>query len=389
MHSKSIRWQTSDALLFRKEDDLKMDKIDVNRDGKYCYSIFLKPDFSYLGEALKSLDVEKRKLCIVSDSIVAELYADSLRKVLELSCAQVSLFVFPAGEANKTLDTVRKLYEHLILERFDRKDMLVALGGGVVGDLTGFAAATYLRGIDFIQIPTTLLSQVDSSIGGKTGVDFDAYKNMVGAFCMPRLVYMNLGTLATLPNRQFAAGMAEIIKHGLIQDEAYYAWLCNHEEEIGRREYEVLQTMICGSCLIKRHVVEEDPTEKGIRAWLNFGHTVGHAVEKLKNFELYHGECVAIGCAAAAYISWKRGYLTSDELHEMEKLLQKYDLPVRVSGLDPEQVLAATKLDKKMEAGKIKFVLLKRIGEAFVARDVEDQELLEAIRYVSEENGHE
>lgn len=366
-----------------------MDKIDVNRDGKYCYSIFLKPDFSYLGEALKGLDVEKRKLCIVSDSTVAELYADSLRKVLELSCAQVSLFVFPAGEENKTLDTVRKLYEHLILERFDRKDMLVALGGGVVGDLTGFAAATYLRGIDFIQIPTTLLSQVDSSIGGKTGVDFDAYKNMVGAFYMPRLVYMNLGTLATLPKRQFAAGMAEIIKHGLIQDEAYYAWLCNHEEEIGRREYEVLQTMICGSCLIQKHVVEEDPTEQGIRAWLNFGHTAGHAVEKLKNFELYHGECVSIGCAAAAYISWKRGYLTSDELHEMEKLLQKYDLPVRVSGLKPEQVLAATKLDKKMEAGKIKFVLLKRIGEAFVARNVEDQELLEAIRYVSEENGHE
>lgn len=363
----------------------KKDIIDVKRDGKYSYSIYLEPDFGRLAEALRPLKTENRKLCIVSDSTVAELYAGPLQKVLEDVCAEVSLFVFPAGEEHKTLDTVRNLYEHLILNQFDRKDMLAALGGGVVGDLTGFAAATYLRGIDFIQVPTTLLSQVDSSIGGKTGVDFDAYKNMVGAFHMPKLVYMNLGTLQSLSDRQFASGMAEIIKHGLIQDEAYYEWLHEHAEEIEKRAYDALRYMVYGSCQIKRHVVEEDPTEKGIRAWLNFGHTAGHAVEKLKNFALCHGECVAIGCAAAAWLSWKRGFLTAEERDRIEQTLKAYRLPVRVRGLSPEDVLKTTKLDKKMEAGKIKFVLLKKIGEAFVTKDIEDAELLEAIQYVCEE----
>lgn len=361
------------------------DKIDVKRDGKYSYSIYLEPDFGRIAQALEPLETGNRKLCIVTDSTVAGFYADALQKVLGGLCAGVSLFVFPAGEENKTLQTVRNLYEYLILNKFDRKDMLVALGGGVVGDLTGFAAATYLRGIDFIQVPTTLLSQVDSSIGGKTGVDFDAYKNMVGAFHMPKLVYMNLSTLQTLSKRQFASGMAEIIKHGLIQDRAYYEWLQTHSEEIERRDYDALRYMVYGSCQIKRHVVEEDPTEKGIRAWLNFGHTAGHAVEKLKNFNLCHGECVAVGCVAAAWISRKRGFLTQEECTRIEKTLQNYQLPVRVQGVLPEDVLRTTKLDKKMEAGKIKFVLLKKVGEAFVTKDIGDEELLEAIRYVCEE----
>jgi len=385
---------TSDALSYdiRKEEVKNMEqyeKIEVKKDGKYSYSIYLEPNFSCLEEALRPLGTEKRKLCIVSESTVAGLYAEELKKVLERLCAGISLFVFPAGEASKTLDTVKELYKHLILNQFDRKDMLVALGGGVVGDLTGYAAATYVRGIDFIQVPTTLLAQVDSSIGGKTGVDFDAYKNMVGAFHMPRLVYMNLGTLQSLSERQFAAGMAEIIKHGLIQDRLYYEWIRNHGREIARREYEALQYMIYGSCQIKRHVVEEDPTEQGIRAWLNFGHTAGHAVEKLKNFELYHGECVAVGCVAAAWISWKRGLLTKEECDQIERTLKAYHLPIRVQGLTPEEVLKATKLDKKMEAGRIKFVLLKRLGEAFVTKDVEDKELLEAICYVSGESRNE
>lgn len=364
-------------------------KIDVNRDGHYCYSIWLEPDFQKLGEALEPLNTENRKFCIVSDDRVAALYAEELKAALVPVCRKVSLFVFPAGEANKTLDTVRTLYEHLILEKFDRKDMLVALGGGVTGDLTGFAAATYLRGIDFIQVPTSLLSQVDSSIGGKTGVDFDAYKNMVGAFYMPKLVYMNLGTLKSLSRRQFSTGMAEIIKHGLIQDREYFEWLTENYDPIMRREYDALRTMVSASCQIKRHVVETDPTEKGIRAWLNFGHTAGHAIEKLKDFQMTHGECVAVGCVAAVWISWKRGYLTEEECMEIQEVFRHYALPVSVSGLMPEEVLKTTRLDKKMEAGKIKFVLLRQIGEAFVTKDVEDEELLMAIRYVNEESEHE
>ena len=363
--------------------------MDVKKDGQFCYHIYLEPDFAKLPEAVEPLNIKERKLCIVADSTTAELYGAELKEILKETCTYVSMFVFPAGEVNKTLNTVRDLYEHLILEKFDRKDMLVALGGGVVGDLTGFAAATYLRGIGFIQIPTTLLSQVDSSIGGKTGVDFDAYKNMVGAFHMPRLVYMNLNVLKTLPDRQFACGMGEIIKHGLIQDSDYLEKLNTYQREIREKNYAALLWMVAGSCKVKRHVVEEDPTEQGIRAWLNFGHTIGHSVEKLKDFTLCHGECVAIGCAAAAWMSWKRGLISEKEKEAAEQLLLDYQLPVRVKGLKPEDIVKTTKLDKKMDAGKVKFVLLKKIGEAFVTRDVEDEELLRASRYVCGEEIHE
>lgn len=363
--------------------------MDVKKDGQFCYHIYLEPDFAKLPEAVEPLNIKERKLCIVADSTTAELYGAELKEILKETCTYVSMFVFPAGEVNKTLNTVRDLYEHLILEKFDRKDMLVALGGGVVGDLTGFAAATYLRGIGFIQIPTTLLSQVDSSIGGKTGVDFDAYKNMVGAFHMPRLVYMNLNVLKTLPDRQFACGMGEIIKHGLIQDSDYLEKLSTYQREIREKNYTALLWMVAGSCKVKRHVVEEDPTEQGIRAWLNFGHTIGHSVEKLKDFTLCHGECVAIGCAAAAWMSWKRGLISEKEKEAAEQLLLDYQLPVRVKGLKPEDIVKTTKLDKKMDAGKVKFVLLKKIGEAFVTRDVEDEELLRASRYVCGEEIHE
>lgn len=363
--------------------------MDVKKDGQFCYHIYLEPDFAKLPEAVEPLNIKERKLCIVADSTTAELYGTELKEILKETCTYVSMFVFPAGEVNKTLNTVRDLYEHLILEKFDRKDMLVALGGGVVGDLTGFAAATYLRGIGFIQIPTTLLSQVDSSIGGKTGVDFDAYKNMVGAFHMPRLVYMNLNVLKTLPDRQFACGMGEIIKHGLIQDSDYLEKLSTYQREIREKNYAALLWMVAGSCKVKRHVVEEDPTEQGIRAWLNFGHTIGHSVEKLKDFTLCHGECVAIGCAAAAWMSWKRGLISEKEKEAAEQLLLDYQLPVRVKGLKPEDIVKTTKLDKKMDAGKVKFVLLKKIGEAFVTRDVEDEELLRASRYVCGEEIHE
>lgn len=363
--------------------------MDVKKDGQFCYHIYLEPDFAKLPEAVEPLNIKERKLCIVADSTTAELYGAELKEILKETCTYVSMFVFPAGEVNKTLNTVRDLYEHLILEKFDRKDMLVALGGGVVGDLTGFAAATYLRGIGFIQIPTTLLSQVDSSIGGKTGVDFDAYKNMVGAFHMPRLVYMNLNVLKTLPDRQFACGMGEIIKHGLIQDSDYLEKISTYQREIREKNYAALLWMVAGSCKVKRHVVEEDPTEQGIRAWLNFGHTIGHSVEKLKDFTLCHGECVAIGCAAAAWMSWKRGLISEKEKEAAEQLLLDYQLPVRVKGLKPEDIVKTTKLDKKMDAGKVKFVLLKKIGEAFVTRDVEDEELLRASQYVCGEEIHE
>lgn len=359
--------------------------LPVRRGGEFCYPIRLEQDFGKLSQSVGELGTENRKICIVTDSHVGPLYVEAVREQLAAVCGRVTVYTIEAGEEHKTLDTVKGLYEHLILEHYDRKDMLAALGGGVIGDLTGFAAATYLRGIGFIQIPTTLLAQVDSSIGGKTGVDFDSYKNMVGAFHMPRLVYMNLSVLKTLPDHQFSSGMAEILKHGLIKNADYFDWLSAHRQEILERRMEALMPMIEESCRIKRDVVEKDPTEQGERALLNFGHTIGHAVEKLKNFRLSHGECVAVGSAAASYLSWKRGLIDRETLDRICQVFQSFSLPVRTDGLDPARVLAATKSDKKMDGGSIKFILLRKPGEAFVDRTVSEAELLDAITWITED----
>lgn len=281
--------------------------INVKYEGKPLYNIVIEQSFDKLAEEFDKLGVTGRKLCIVSDSNVAPLYAKHIEEQLLKTGNKVFTFVFEAGEANKNLDTVEDVYEFLIKNHFDRKDMLVALGGGVVGDLTGFTAATYLRGISFIQVPTSLLAQVDSSIGGKTGVDFRAYKNMVGAFYQPKLVYMNISVLKSLSDRLFNSGFGEIIKHGLIKDAAYYEWLRDNISNIKSRNSDALEQMIYVSCNIKREVVEKDPKEKGDRALLNYGHTLGHAIEKLMDFKLYHGECVTLGMIAALRISVNRG----------------------------------------------------------------------------------
>lgn len=357
--------------------------IPVHKDGAFAYHIYLEESFEKLSKFINELNVSHRKLCIITDTNVNDLYLRTICEKLEPVCAKMSTFVFPAGERHKTLDTVRDLYEHLILEHFERGDMLAALGGGVVGDLTGYAAATYLRGIDFIQIPTTLLSQVDSSIGGKTGVDFDSYKNMIGAFHQPKMVYMNISTLKSLADEQFFCGMGEILKHGLIKDAGYYEWTIQHLSEIHDRNISVLKKMISMSCEIKREVVEKDPTEKGERALLNFGHTIGHAIEKRMDFKLLHGQCVALGYLAAAYISWKRELLSTEEFFEIRDMNVGFELPISLQDLDAEQILETTRSDKKMEQDKIKFILLDGIGHAFVDKTVSDNEIRDAVNYLT------
>ena len=375
----------------RKGKEKMAQRLPILYNKKPCYDIVFAQSFEGLWEELSLLGCAEKWLCIVTDSKVDELYGDEVRNLLEGRCLKTAKFVFPQGEENKTLDTVRTLYRFLIEEGFDRKDMLLALGGGVVGDLAGYAAATYLRGIDFVQIPTTLLSQCDSSIGGKTGVDFDGYKNMVGAFKMPKLVYMNLSVLQTLDDRQFFSGFAEVMKHGLIRDAVFYEWLIDKMYEICERDLDTLEEMVMRSCAVKKLVVEKDPTEQGDRALLNLGHTIGHAIEKAKNFELYHGECVALGTVAAAYISWKRGMLSMEEYYEIRDMFVPFYLPITVEGIDPQEILRLTKSDKKMSAGKIRFVLLKKIGKAVIDHTVTDEEILEAVReiYFSEEDAHE
>ncbi len=358
-------------------------KLLVKREGDFHYPICFEENFSNLAQVMKAEGLVDRKICIVTDSNVGPLYESAVEEALRKVSSDISVFTFEAGEKNKNLDTVSSLYQALIQNGLDRKSLLVALGGGVVGDLTGFGAATYLRGIDFIQIPTTLLAQVDSSVGGKTGVDFQQYKNMVGAFHQPKLVYMNLSTLTTLPAEQFACGMGEILKTGLICDGEFFRFVCREQESIKALDMKLVAAMVRRCCEIKAGVVERDPKEQGERALLNLGHTVGHAVEKLKNFTLLHGQCVGAGLVAAAYLSMKRGLLNEQEYQEICRGCADYDLPIHVDGLIPQDVLAATKKDKKMEQGHIKFILMDGIGKSFIDKTVTDAEMLSCIQEIT------
>lgn len=335
-------------------------RMTINYEKKPCYDIVFTGDFKLLAEELADFGVSERKAALICDSNTEKLFGREVMEILEKCCQKVILHAFPAGEANKTLDTVKEIYRHLIEEKFDRKDFLIALGGGVVGDITGYAAATYLRGVDFIQIPTTLIAQSDSSIGGKTGVDFDGYKNMVGAFYMPKLVYMNVGTLKKLDDRQFYAGFAEVMKHGLIKDALFYEWLLDHMYEIHDRDTEVLLEMVMKSCGVKKLVVEKDPKEQGDRALLNFGHTIGHAIEKAKNFEMVHGECITLGMVAAAYISWKRENISMEEYYEVRDMFVPFNLPISIDGINPEEILSLTKSDKKWRQGRLSLFFSKK-----------------------------
>ncbi len=350
--------------------------INVFYENKPCYDIVIEQDFHAMAEKLKNAGCDSsQKACIVTDSNLAEFHLKELEQELRTFFPTVVSFIFPAGEENKNLDTVQKVYETLIANHFDRHDLLIAFGGGVVGDLTGFTAATYLRGIDFIQIPTSLLAQVDSSIGGKTGVDFSQYKNMVGAFYQPKLVYMNILLLKSLPLEQYLSGMAEIVKHGLIKDKEYYLWIQQHYNDIMLFNIPIIEEMIYRSCMIKQEVVQNDPKEEGERALLNFGHTIGHAVEKLTDFKLFHGQCVGIGIAAASYISYELGGITKEEYLDILNTLQHFAIPIRVGKIKADEIFSVSKSDKKMNAGKIKFVLLSSVGNAYVTSDLSQEQI--------------
>ena len=357
-----------------------VNRLTVKTEGNTPYDICLKNSFSSLAQELDGIGCGGRRLCIVSDSNVADLYLKEVTEEAKKCGKEVISFVFPAGEQSKTLATVQQLYETLIQAGFDRKAYLLALGGGVVGDLACYAAATYLRGIRFVQIPTSLLAQIDSSVGGKTGVDFDQYKNMVGAFHQPALVYINVPVLKTLPDDQLASGVGELLKYGLSFDADFYEWCIEHMEEIDERDPETMTCLIAKCCALKKYIVEKDPTEKGDRALLNFGHTIGHAIEKLKDFTLSHGACVALGTVAAAYISWQRGYLDEDEFYEIRDMNVGFGLPISFVGISVDDIIEATRSDKKMDAGQIRFILLKKLGKAQIVTDVTETEMREAIK---------
>ena len=307
-----------------------------------------------------------RRCVIVSDSNVAPLYAQAAAHSLQAAGIESQLITVSAGEKAKSLGIVQKCYDQLAEFRLERKSFIIALGGGVVGDLAGFLAATYMRGVPFVQIPTTLLAQVDSSVGGKVGVNLKAGKNLVGAFYQPGLVLCDLATLQTLPERELKAGLAEVIKYGIIADAALFERLERDMPLLLRRDVSALEEVIARCCEIKAEVVGQDETESGLRAILNFGHTVGHAIEATLGYGKYiHGEAVSIGSVAAAQLSQNLLGLPPEEALRIKALFQQAGLPVsiKLSATQRAKILHAMTLDKKAVSGEVKFVLARRIGQ--------------------------
>ncbi len=306
-----------------------------------------------------------RRSAIITDASVGPLFATTAHESLIAAGFEPLLITIPAGEKAKNLKVVQSCYDQLAAHRLERKSFVVAMGGGVVGDLAGFVAATYLRGIPFVQVPTTLLSQVDSSVGGKVGVNLAAGKNLVGAFYQPKLVLCDLDALKTLPSRQFASGLAEVVKYGIIYDARFFARLERDLPKLIKLEPQALTAVIARCCEIKAQVVGQDETEGGLRAILNFGHTIGHAIENSFGYGKYlHGEAIAIGQVLAAQLSVAGHGLPVAEAIRIEQLLARAGLPVRIrlSATQRKKLLAAMLLDKKVSAGEVKFVLAKSIG---------------------------
>jgi 3-dehydroquinate synthase len=314
-----------------------------------------------------------KRCAIISDAKVAPLFGRQVKESLARAGFETEMVVVPSGEASKSLKSVQKCYDHLAAHRLERKSFIIALGGGVVGDLAGFVAASYLRGIPFVQVPTTLLAQVDSSVGGKVGVNLKAGKNLVGAFHQPRLVLCDLDTLRTLPMREYRAGLAEVIKYGIIYDADLFEELERKMEKLLRRDPKVLANVIARCCEIKAEVVAQDETENGLRAILNFGHTIGHALETISHYGKYlHGEAISIGQVAAAKLSAEITDLPQREVNRIEQLFHRAGLPTNVAlnQTQRNKLFAAMKLDKKVSAGEINFVLARRIGEVEFGQQV-------------------
>ncbi len=311
--------------------------------------------------------LDLKQVAIVTNTTVAPLYLETVKHTLLQAGVKTVAIVLPDGEAYKNSASLNTIYDALLQHRIERKATLIALGGGVIGDLTGFAAATYLRGVPFIQIPTTLLAQVDSSVGGKTGINHPLGKNMIGAFYQPRLVLADTSTLNTLAERELAAGLAEVIKYGLIRDPEFFAWLEQNMDRLLARDEPALAYAIHRSCQNKAEVVAADEREAGQRALLNFGHTFGHAIEAGMGYGAWlHGEAVGTGMIMAADLSQRMGWLGPAEMHRARSLITQARLPANAPSLSHEKYLDLMGLDKKVEGGKMRFVLLKSIGEAVI-----------------------
>lgn len=347
--------------------------------GRRSYQIFIESGcLQRIGSDLANRKIANR-YAVITDTTVGKLYGEQLLQILTEAGIEARLFPFPAGEKSKNLYTVEALASRLAAAGYDRHDALIALGGGVTGDITGFLASAYMRGIPFVQVPTSLLAQVDSSVGGKTGVDLPEGKNLVGAFYQPKAVYVDIDVLQTLPREELLGGLAEVIKYGVISSEEFFSFLEQYRRKILQLEPEVLIQMISTCCSIKAEIVEQDEHESGIRRVLNYGHTIGHAVEAASNFELIHGLAVAVGMVAAARISVMKNTLTGKEEERIYSLISAYGMPVAMPHyLDRPSIKRYLKTDKKNVGGKIVFILPDAVGSTYITDEVEE-ELINAV----------
>ncbi len=336
-----------------------------------------------LGHLLSSV-YPQGKLLIVSNPSVHGLWGKRLEKALKGMPFEFSWAIIPDGEEYKNLETLEQLYDAAVDFRLDRKSLILAFGGGVIGDMAGFMAATYMRGVPFVQIPTTLLAQVDSSIGGKTAVNHKSGKNLIGSFHQPVLVVSDTSLLATLPERELSNGLAEMIKHGVILDETYFNFLEQNIHSIRLLEQKVLPKALEGSCRIKAVVVEQDEKEESLRALLNYGHTIGHGIETATDYQVFrHGEAVALGMEGAAVIAQAFGLFSEEDRTRQNKMLKQAGLPTEYPNIDSEAVLKAITSDKKMKNGRLHFILPEKIGRALISRDVTTEHIRGALKFLS------
>ena len=348
--------------------------------GQRSYPIHIGPGLLSQADLLVPHLIQPRAV-IVTNTVVAPLYLDGLRAALQAQQIEVIPVILPDGESYKNWETLNLIFDALLTHRVERKTTLIALGGGVIGDLTGFAAASYQRGVPFIQIPTTLLSQVDSSVGGKTGINHPLGKNMIGAFYQPQIVLADTDTLNTLPDRELSAGLAEVIKYGLIGDLPFLEWLETNMQKLRARDPQALQYAIARSCQNKADVVAADERESGVRAHLNLGHTFGHAIETGMGYGNWlHGEAVGAGMVMAAVASQRMGWLNEADVARTRGLIRAAGLPDVAPDLGVEVYLDYMGHDKKVESGKLRFVLLKKLGEATVTSELPPAALDETLR---------
>ncbi len=342
---------------------------------KNSYEVLIKAGvLNEIGERLIKLGIKNtRKILIISNPEISNLFGRNLLNSLKKHNFTAQIFVIDAGESFKNIATLNKIYDFAFEYGLERGSLMIALGGGIVGDITGFASATWLRGLDYIQIPTTLLSMVDSSVGGKTGVNHPKGKNLIGAFNQPKAVFIDTNTLKTLPSREFRAGMAEIIKYGVISDKELFEFLEDEKvlNNIIKLDNQSLNKIIKRSVQIKSDIVSKDEEEKGIRAFLNYGHSFGHVIENLCGYgEYLHGEAISIGMKIAGEIALKKGLWSKEESLRQNNLIKSYGLPIEVPNLNRNDVIRILMGDKKVQEGKMRFVLPNRIGEVKIYKNI-------------------